>query len=192
MKNQINHWLASSFGTVVLYTALAPAAMAQHDHHKHGSVPAASQPSASNYAGLQHREIKALSPQERVDWLDGKGMGLAKAAELNGYPGPMHTLEHAEILQLSDMQREQTQQLLDRHKARVRELGQKLVEAERQLDRAFSSRQASAVEIRVLAAETARLQGLIRAEHLVTHLEQTELLSAAQIKRYNVVRGYSN
>ena len=43
--------------------------------------------SQSPYVGQESREIKALSPQEISDYLSGKGMGLAKAAELNGYPG---------------------------------------------------------------------------------------------------------
>ena len=46
----------------------------------------------SPYAGEERREIKSLSPQEIGDYLAGKGMGLAKAAELNGYPGPAHVL----------------------------------------------------------------------------------------------------
>ena len=54
----------------------------------------------SPYAGQESRESKALSPQEVPDLLAGKGMGLAQAAELNGYPGPMHVLELAAQLQL--------------------------------------------------------------------------------------------
>ena len=58
--------------------------------------------SQSPYVGQQFREIKALSPQEISDYLSGKGMGLAKAAELNGYPGPAHVLELAAQLDLPD------------------------------------------------------------------------------------------
>ena len=47
------------------------------------------------YAGEQSRAIKALSPKEVYDLTQGRGMGLAKAAELNRYPGPMHALELA-------------------------------------------------------------------------------------------------
>lgn len=42
----------------------------------------------SPYVGQEYREIKALSTQEISDYMSGRGMGLAKAAELNGYPGP--------------------------------------------------------------------------------------------------------
>ena len=49
------------------------------------------------YAGLEVRSIKALPEQQIADLRAGRGMGLALAAELNGYPGPMHVLELAEL-----------------------------------------------------------------------------------------------
>ena len=48
------------------------------------------------YAGMQARPIKALSEQQVADLAAGRGMGLALAAELNGYPGPSHVLELAD------------------------------------------------------------------------------------------------
>lgn len=47
------------------------------------------------YAGQQERMIKALSTSEIDGLKKGKGMGLAKAAELNHYPGPRHVLDEA-------------------------------------------------------------------------------------------------
>jgi hypothetical protein len=55
----------------------------------------------SPYAGQEQRPIKALSDQEVAALLAGQGAGFAKAAELNGYPGPMHVLELADRLALS-------------------------------------------------------------------------------------------
>jgi hypothetical protein len=55
----------------------------------------------SPYAGMQTRSIKALSTQQIDDLRTGRGMGLALAAELNGYPGPAHVLELSERLALS-------------------------------------------------------------------------------------------
>ena len=81
-----------------------PSALAEHDHHHRNAAQAtppstsAASSSAATYAGQQNRQIKALSAQEQQDWLEGKGMGLAKAAELNRFPGPMHALEHADAL----------------------------------------------------------------------------------------------
>ncbi|MDL1878575.1 hypothetical protein FBQ85_25940, partial [Cytophagia bacterium CHB2] len=63
---------------------LAAPALAQHQH--------------SPYAGEESREIKSLSPQEIRMYLEGHGMGLAKAAELNHYPGPRHVMELAKQL----------------------------------------------------------------------------------------------
>jgi hypothetical protein len=62
--------------------ALASHALAQH------------QP----YTGMQARSVKALSEQQVADLQAGRGMGLALAAELNGYPGPIHVLELGEPL----------------------------------------------------------------------------------------------
>ena len=63
------------------------------------------------YAGMQTRPIKALSEQQMADLSAGRGMGLALAAELNGYPGPSHVLELADRLELSADQRASIQRL---------------------------------------------------------------------------------
>src|SRR5215831_6066543 len=93
--------------------------------------------SQSPYAGLESREIKALSPQEISDYLAGKGMGFAKAAELNGYPGPAHVFELATQLHLTPEQKAKTEALFQKMQARAIGLGKELVEQERALDRLF-------------------------------------------------------
>jgi hypothetical protein len=42
------------------------------------------------YAGQQGRSIKAPSDDDIAALRKDEGMGMAKAAELNGYPGPAH------------------------------------------------------------------------------------------------------
>lgn len=165
-------------------TATAASAFAQHAH------PATSAP-AQSYAGQQSREIKALSAQEQQDWLEGKGSGLAKAAELNGYPGPMHVLEHAQALSLSAPQREATTQLMDAHKAEVKALGRRLVDAEQALDQAFRHGRPSEAEVSRLTQEAGTLQARIRAAHLQTHLAQAALLQPEQVALYQQLRGYA-
>jgi Cu/Ag efflux protein CusF len=172
--------LAACFGT----------ANAQHHHH-HSNTENAEPNPAAPYAGQQLRSIKALSDQEQRDLEEGKGLGLAKAAELNGYPGPMHVLEHADALQLSVLQRTQTQELLVKHKRLVSELGKQLVQKEVVLDKEFLSRQIQADSLVRLTKEIGLLQAEIRAEHLMTHLKQTALLSSSQISQYNALRGYA-
>jgi hypothetical protein len=58
------------------------------------------------YAGQQTRAIKALSDDDIASLLKGEGMGMAKAAELNGYPGPIHVLALAPQLKLTEPQRQ--------------------------------------------------------------------------------------
>ena len=67
----------------------------------------------SPYTGQEKREMKALSAEEIQAYLSGSGMGLAKVAELNHYPGPRHVLDLAEPLQLSEEQRRQTQTIFE-------------------------------------------------------------------------------
>ncbi len=44
----------------------------------------------SKYVGEVKREIKSLSESDIEELENGKGWGFAKAAELNGVPGPIH------------------------------------------------------------------------------------------------------
>jgi hypothetical protein len=150
----------------------------------------AAQAQTSPYAGEQARDIKSLSEREAADLLAGQGMGLAKAAELNGYPGPAHVLEHADALALTPQQRAATQALMAGHKAKARALGMELVAAERALDQAFRTRQIDEATLSRLTAEIGRKQAQLREEHLRTHLAQTALLDAMQVKRYSELRGY--
>src|SRR5215831_2804972 len=69
------------------------------------------------YAGLQERSIKTLSEQQIADLNAGRGMGLALAAELNGYPGPIHAIELAEQLHLSPEQVSKLRMLFEAMKA---------------------------------------------------------------------------
>jgi Spy/CpxP family protein refolding chaperone len=150
--------------------------------------PAFAQGTASPDAGQQTREIKSLSAEERQALVEGQGMGLAKAAELNGYPGPATVLEMASQLQITVEQRTATRKLLADHKAAARQLGAAIVEAERALDEAFATRRADEATVKRLTGEIARLQGELRYEHLKTHLAQTALLRPEQVQHYAHLR----
>jgi len=164
----------------------APPVVAQHGgHHSHGAAGV-----ASPYAGQQSREIKALSEQEVKDLLAGAGMGLAKAAELNRYPGPMHALEHADRLGLTSEQRERLGALMHRHKAEARKLGERVVALERELDALFARGKPTPGEVERVAVAIGEAQGRLRADHLKTHLETTALLTPEQVDRYVKARGY--
>ena len=103
-----------------------------------GIAAAQHQHSPSPYTGLQQRTIKALSEQQISDLRAGRGMGLALAAELNGYPGPLHVLELADQIELSGEQRQRVQQLYDTMKAEAVPVGEMLIAHESALDRAFA------------------------------------------------------
>ncbi|MBI3148637.1 MAG: hypothetical protein HYZ17_09025 [Betaproteobacteria bacterium] len=145
----------------------------------------------SPYAGQETRGIKALSAKEQADLLAGKGMGLAKAAELNGYPGPAHVLELAKELSLSAEQRAKTEALFQAMETRAKELGRQIVDAERGLDALFANKQVTAALLDEHLARIGALQAQLRAAHLATHLEQVRILTPGQVAHYQVLRGYA-
>ena len=66
---------------------------------------AAESPAAGPHAGEQNRDITTLTADDVAELMAGGGWGLAKPAELNGYPGPRHVLDLAGELGLDDKQR---------------------------------------------------------------------------------------
>jgi Spy/CpxP family protein refolding chaperone len=143
------------------------------------------------YAGMQTRSIKALSEQQIADLSAGRGMGLALAAELNGYPGPSHVLELADRLGLTADQREKVRALFDAMKAEAIPLGSKLVAQESELDRQFSSRTVTPESLRAATAQAAATQGALREAHLKYHLSTAALLDPTQLAVYAELRGYA-
>lgn len=155
----------------------------------HGSIQRVNE---SPYTGQQIREIKALDPERVAGLLAGEGLGYAKAAELNHYPGPAHVLELADELALNEDQRAQSEALFVAMQARTSELGAQLIENERLLDKRFSHAHIDNDVLHALVATSATIEGKIRSEHLSAHLAQRDLLSENQIKAYTKLRGYDN
>lgn len=167
----------------LLTLVLAAPALAQHHHH-------GQQQPVRPYTGQQLRDIKALSDQQIADLRQGRGMGLALAAELNGYPGPLHVLELRDRLQLTAEQHQQFQQLFKSMKAEAIAAGEALIASERALDRAFAERSVTPDALAALTARIGEAQGRLRAVHLKYHLTSAELLSHDQRQRYAELRGY--
>jgi hypothetical protein len=151
---------------------------------------AASAHAQTPYAGMQTRPIKALSEQQVGDLKAGRGMGLALAAELNGYPGPAHVLELADKLDLSAAQKSDVQRLFDSMKAEAMPLGAHLIEQEADLDHQFASRTVTAESLKASTAAVAATQGILRETHLKYHLSTAALLNPAQMVKYAELRGY--
>ena len=144
----------------------------------------------SAYVPFEGREIKALSPEQIAGYEAGKGMGLALAAELNGYPGPKHVLELKGELDLSEAQVQNTERAFEVMQEEARELGRQIVTRERELDRLFASHEVDASSLSEKVMQIAELQGQLRAAHLLAHLEMMQVLSHEQITGYIEQRGY--
>jgi len=143
------------------------------------------------YAGLQTRPIKALSAEQIADLKAGRGMSLALAAELNGYPGPRHILELGEQLGLTDRQRVDVRRLFDQMTAEVVPIGEKLISQEAELDRLFARRVVTPSGLDAATAAIAVTQAELRKAHLKYHLMTSELLTPAQMQHYAQLRGYA-
>lgn len=150
--------------------------------HQHGASP---------YAGLEDREIKALSQQEVQGLLAGEGMEMALPAELNGFPGPRHVLDFGAELGLSESQRQRTQQIFDAMQERATALGAEIVTLETELDDAFEERTITSERLRTLLDEIGRRRAALREAHLEAHLALYPVLTEAQREHYDRLRGYA-
>ena len=146
----------------------------------------------SSYVGQEQREIKALSPEEIQSYLAGKGAGLAKAAELNHYPGPLHVLELANKLQLSEEQKTRTKAIFESMQKEAIHQGKALIEKERELDRLFAAGTATPNNLRATLDQIGALQAKVRRSHLQAHIEQKAVLTKTQIAKYDELRGYTS
>ena len=145
----------------------------------------------SPYADLVGRDIKALSAEQVEEYLEGQGMGMAMAAELNGYPGPRHVLELAAELELSGQQVAAVEARFETmHEEAVR-LGRAIVELEHGLEAMFASGEARSGDVQETLRAIGRLSGELRFAHLDAHVATRPLLTEVQLERYAQLRGYA-
>lgn len=163
--------------------ALAVIAFAAVPYTAHAQQP---------YAGFEARPIKALSDQQLADLRAGRGMGLALAAELNGYPGPSHVLELAEPLGLSEAQRVKMQEFFAAMKAETVAIGEKLIAQEAELERLFAGRTITETSLAATMQAISSTQAALRTAHLKYHLATVTVLAPAQIHQYAELRGYTS
>ncbi|NND72648.1 MAG: hypothetical protein HKN43_13810 [Rhodothermales bacterium] len=145
----------------------------------------------SPYLDFQNREIKALSSGDIESLLEGKGMGFALAAELNGLPGPKHVLDMSSDLGLTAEQLQRTRSIYDAMLDSAVATGKLVVEKERELDTLFANGDATVDSVRYLSAEIGKLNGQLRAGHLSAHIEMIHVLSHDQRLKYQALRGYT-
>ncbi|HRQ36135.1 MAG TPA: hypothetical protein PK361_11105 [Chiayiivirga sp.] len=167
-----------------LLLALTLPAGAQHDPARHAAQ--------TPYAGMQAREIKSLSPADIEELRRGGGWGLALPAELNGVPGPAHLLELKDDIPLRPDQVAAIQALYDSMLGEAIPAGERLIDAEAVIERAFASGEVDEASLRTLLAAAGAARTELRFIHLSQHLRTVELLDAEQIARYKVLRGYAD
>jgi hypothetical protein len=173
--------IASLTLALTLVTLPAPVAFGQHGH-------------VSPYREQHQAGPRGLSAQEIDDLTQGRGMGLARAAELNGYPGPRHVLDAARDGQLALTPRQQAgvQRVFDRMERDAKRLGARVVAEERALEAAFRGAAITEAELLERVNRLAALQGELRQVNLRAHLATRALLTDAQVARYDELRGYAS
>ena len=163
-------------GGVVAVTLAAAAAIAWAQHG-HGSMGAE-----------RHQVAQACATEFEKVVSDGRGFGLAFAADQNGYPGPIHVLELRARLKLTADQAAKMQELMHTMFAESRPKGARLLEAEAKLRRLFADRTADEAAVRAAVAEVERVRSEVRLAHLLTHLKTRDLLTEEQRRIYHEAR----
>jgi len=165
---------------IIVACSVASPAYAQHEHGE------------SSYAGMESSEIPSLTTQELEGLRTGAGMGFAKPAELNRYPGPKHVLELAEPLGLTDGQQSEILGIESAMRTRAIELGNAIIDAERKLNMRFEHGHMDDETLAAATGKIARLYGKLRYTHLRAHLTTKDVLTQEQIAEYDRLRGYEH
>lgn len=151
----------------------------------------------SPYAGQQAAAIKALSLQDIEGLRSGAGTpfgGMAKPAELNGYPGPRHVLDAyaAGVFDLDEKQHRQIEMLYQDMQAGAVPLGEKIIASEQAIDDGFSNKTINRERLQKYISESTALYGRLRLHHLQYHLAMVDILTPQQVEKYNALRGYGS
>lgn len=155
------------------------------EHHTEGHH-------TSEYSGEESREIKSLSVEDIAALKKGSGWGLAKVAELNGYPGPIHVLEMESEINLTSSQRVEIEDLYQKMNGEAVVLGEKLINLEKALSQSFSDQKIDSDSLENYVQEAGEVHAKLRLVHLSAHLETPKILSEDQVSLYNELRGYSS
>lgn len=169
--------------TAVVLLAMPMSTVAQDNEHNHSGTP---------YAGFEAREIKSLSDEDIAELRRGGGWGLALPAELNGLPGPAHLLELQEELALSSNQVAAITKLFEEMRVEAIAAGERFISAEAAVSAAFEDAEISQEELARLLDIAAEARANLRLIHLSRHLETPAFLNDEQVRRYSVLRGYSD
>jgi Spy/CpxP family protein refolding chaperone len=169
--------LLVTFGAAAaIALSAAAAAWAQHGHGGAGG----------HTEGHQVAQACATEFEKVVG--EGRGFGLAFAADANGYPGPMHVLELRDRLKLTADQEAKARELMHAMFAESRPKSARLLEAEAKLRRLFAEHTADEAAVRAAVADVERARTEVRLVHLLTHLKTRDLLTEDQRRMYHQAR----
>lgn len=152
----------------------------------------ADQAKHTQYAGQEKRAIKSLSDEDIAELERGGGWGMAKAAELNGLPGPLHLLELKNEIGLTNDQLDEIQTLYNQMKEQAIEHGKRFIMLEKELEERFQSNPPTDTELNTMLQAIGQVRSQLRFIHLSTHLKTPRILTEQQIQTYNQLRGYSS
>ena len=125
---------------------------------------------------------------KRVAWVTGGGSGIgeagAEALAADGFTAVV-----------SGRRKEALDAVVDKitkagGKAEAIPLGERLIEQETQLDGLFAKREITPASLQTVTAEIGATQARLREAHLKYYLAMRDLLTAEQIEKYQVQRGY--
>lgn len=145
----------------------------------------------SPYAGQEDRPIKSLSAEDLAELRRGGGWGLARAAELNGMPGPAHLLELKDRIPLTAGQVTAIAAIFRDMRAAAIAEGERLISREAALETAFRNGSVTDLSLQEMLSEIGQARTALRHVHLAAHLKTLPLLTRDQIARYDVLRGYA-
>jgi Spy/CpxP family protein refolding chaperone len=153
------------------------------------TLPATAQhPGHGGPHGEGHRVAEACTAQFDQVVADGRGFGMAFAADQNGYPGPMHVLELRERLGLTPEQVAKAEAMMRAMFEQSRPKSRQLLDAEARLRRLFADGTASESAVRAGVADVERAHADVRLIHLLTHLQTRDLLTEPQRRLYHEAR----
>jgi hypothetical protein len=155
------------------------------------TAPSPSTPAPGPYAEQIQTSVRGLSEAEIADLRNGRGMGLARPAEINGYPGPRHVLDLAGELSLTDAQRSAVQALFEQMQAEAVPLGEEILRQYAVLEQSFRDGHASMEDVVARTGQLGEIEGRLRATHLRYHLLTRPLLTDEQNVAYSRLRGYT-
>lgn len=148
----------------------------------------------SPYVKQMNNQIKAITQKDLEGLKKGSGMpfgGMAKAAELNGLPGPRHVLDMSQQVKLTKDQQRKINKIFNKMNSEARKLGAHLIKIERQMDDQMKSGKINSSTLNDLVNKSATVYGKLRYSHLVAHLQTKNVLTKKQIDTYNKIRGYN-